>query len=1167
MGYDGTLKFDTSIDSSGFQSGISKISSIASVGIKATAVILAGATTAVVGMGAAAVKVGADFEAGMSKVQAISNASSSDMEKLTDKAKEMGAKTKFSASESAEAFQYMAMAGWKTGDMLDGIEGIMNLAAASGEDLATTSDIVTDALTAFGLTAADSTHFADVLAQASSNANTNVGLMGQTFKYVAPVAGALGFSAEDCAVAIGLMANSGIKSSQAGTALRSTFTRLARPTKEVSIAMKKVGVEITNSDGSMKSLNEVMRDMRKGFADLTQEEKASTAAAIAGQEGMSGLLAIVNASDEDFEKLTTSINNADGAAERMAETMIDNLPGAIQLSKSALETLAISFYEQVQDPLKETVRVCTSMIEEMNSAFSERGFEGLVEAFGSSLAELTQMAINALPELVNMAMSLCESFVQTILDNGDQFASAGALLVTEISNAILSFGGTFWSAAVELFTKFLAGMAENMPQIIETAKDAVVKLTDSLIENAPLIGQSAAEIISALTSAIIENLPQIIDAGKQIVQGLIVGISEEFPGVGAFLEGVFEGLESTLGPIAETVVDALSAIFDAISSTEPSTLEAIGKAVGTIAGAMAGLKVASTVVGGVKGVFTVLGGAKKSIGAVTGVFPKLVEGFKLVSGGAGTFSEVLALELPKISGVVSKIGGLFSGGGLLSTIGGAFSGMASTALSGLASLGSTIASDIGTVVATLGGPLTLAIAGAIAGIIAVICNWDAVKEFFTTTLPNWWSDTVVPFFQGIGESIGDFFSSIPEKLTEIFTAVGDWFSQLPDKIITAISTLGEKFTEWGTSMLETATTVVTSIIDGIVTFFSELPYKIGYAIGFAIGTLAEWATSAREWITTNVPLIIEDIVTFFAELPGKIWDWLTNTFNKLVEWGSQMLQKAGEIASNCIESIVKFFSELPGKVWDWLTNTFNKLADWGSRTLSKAKEIASDTINAIVDFFSELPGKVWDWLTDTIDRVVDWGSDMVEKGRQAASDLVSAVIDGVSGLPSQMMDIGYNIVTGVWDGICNAADWFSNSVASFFSGIVDGVKAGLGINSPSKVFADEVGKWIPPGVGKGMEREMPKLYGQMDDEMASLGKRMQLAVKAETGKIAVDKNVNQTYKIEREKGQSFNVQKAEVSIGGEIHTHVELDKREVGRSVTPIVNEELNKIKKRDEGR
>ena len=329
MASDGTLKFDTLIDSKGFQKGINAIGDIAQKGMQATADIMKGAAAAIGGLGAAAIKVGSDFESGMSKVAAISGASGKDLADLTEKAKEMGASTKFSATESAAAFEYMAMAGWKTEDMLNGIEGIMHLAAASGEDLATTSDIVTDAMTAFGL-AADGTskvmengilkeipnasHFADILAQASSNANTNVGMMGETFKYVAPVAGALGYTAEDTAMAIGLMANAGIKSSQAGTALRSMMSRLTKPTKEVRIAMDALGVSLTDSDGSMKTLNEVMRDLREGFNGLSEAESAELASMLAGQEAMSGLLAIVNASEDDFSKLEDSIYNCDGAA-------------------------------------------------------------------------------------------------------------------------------------------------------------------------------------------------------------------------------------------------------------------------------------------------------------------------------------------------------------------------------------------------------------------------------------------------------------------------------------------------------------------------------------------------------------------------------------------------------------------------------------------------------------------------------------------------------------------------------------------------------------------------------------------------------------------------------------------------------------------------------------
>ncbi len=276
----------------------------------------------------------------------------------------------------------MAMAGWKTEDMLNGIEGIMNLAAASGEDLATTSDIVTDALTAMGLQASDSGHFADVLAAASSNSNTNVGMMGETFKYVAPVAGALGYNIEDLSQAIGLMANSGIKSTQAGTALRSILTRLAKPPKEAAAAMEKYDISMKNSDGSMKSLMEVMENMRDSLRGLPKDEKAAAAAALGGQEAMSGLLSIVNASDTDFKKLASSIKNADGASEKMANTMNDNLKGSITIAGSALEGFGINVYEKMEKPLKSAVDAGTEDINRLSEAFTTGGLNGVVEEAG-----------------------------------------------------------------------------------------------------------------------------------------------------------------------------------------------------------------------------------------------------------------------------------------------------------------------------------------------------------------------------------------------------------------------------------------------------------------------------------------------------------------------------------------------------------------------------------------------------------------------------------------------------------------------------------------------------------------------------------------------------------------------------------------------------------------
>lgn len=312
-----------------------------------------------------------DFEAAMSQVQAVSGATAPELEQLTDKAKEMGATTKFTAEESATAFNYMAMAGWKTQDMLSGIEGILNLAAASGESLGTTSDIVTDALTAFGLQASDAGHFADVLAQASSNANTNVSMLGESFKYVAPVAGAMKYNVEDVSLALGLMANASVKGSMAGTSLKTALVNMASPTDKMATAMKKYGISLTDSDGKMKTLKGVMDNLRTSLGGLAEAEQTAAASRIFGKEAMAGMLSIINASEKDYNKLTKAVNNADGAAKNMSETMLDNLQGSITLLQSAVDGVKISTGERLAPYVRGIADWMTEMMPEIESGLGE----------------------------------------------------------------------------------------------------------------------------------------------------------------------------------------------------------------------------------------------------------------------------------------------------------------------------------------------------------------------------------------------------------------------------------------------------------------------------------------------------------------------------------------------------------------------------------------------------------------------------------------------------------------------------------------------------------------------------------------------------------------------------------------------------------------------------
>lgn len=433
-----------------------------------------------------------DFESMMSQVKAISGATGQAFDDLTAKAQEMGATTKFTATESAEAFNYMAMAGWKPQQMIDGISGIMSLAAASGEDLGTTSDIVTDALTAFGLQAGDAGHFADVLAQASANANTNVSMLGESFKYVAPVAGAMNYSVEDTSLALGLMANASIKGSMAGTALKTSLANMAAPTDSMAAAMDKYGISLTDSEGNMKSLRGVIDNLRGSLGGLSETEQTAAASTIFGKEAMAGMLAIINASEEDYNKLSTAIGNSKDAAEGMADTMLDNLKGSFTLMQSAIEGTENAFGKRLSPYLRGIAGGITDMMPEITD-----GINAVMDVADDKIAgvkrKITDMTgsdewKNAdLFGKIDIAWDsiIAKPFGNWASGDGAQLISSGLGTLFSSAAAILPGGEkaglTSWLSA-GILAKGAATVAQKGKSIVETLSpigDAIGNITEA----------------------------------------------------------------------------------------------------------------------------------------------------------------------------------------------------------------------------------------------------------------------------------------------------------------------------------------------------------------------------------------------------------------------------------------------------------------------------------------------------------------------------------------------------------------------------------------------------------------------------------------------------------------------------------------------------------------
>ncbi len=517
-------------------------------------------TTPIVGLGTVAVKTAADFDTAMSQVGAVSGATGKDLDALRDKAREMGSKTKFSASEAAEAMNYMAMAGWKTSDMLSGIEGIMNLAAASGEDLASTSDIVTDALTAFGLTAADSGHFADILAAASSNANTNVSMMGETFKYCAPIAGALGFSAEDTAEAIGLMGNAGIKSTQAGTALRTIMSNLSGEVKICGSSIGEVTIATTNADGSMRDLSAILADCRTAFGGLSESEKAAAAEALVGKNAMSGFLALMNAAPADIEKVSSAIANCDGKSAEMAATMQDNLAGQLTILKSQLEELAISFGEILMPAIRQIVTWVQGFVDKLNGM--DEGTKNTIVTIGLLAAAIgpVLIVIGKVVSAVGSIMTFIPTLIGGISSIGGGLSALWGILAANPVTLVI--------AAIAALIAIFVALWNNC----EGFREFWINLWNVIKEAAVAVWNGLKDFFSNIWNAITGAAQSIWNGLKDFFSGLWEGIKNIFQTVLDVIKTLIVARFEFYKMIITTVLNVIQTV------TEPATIKYVSGA-------------------------------------------------------------------------------------------------------------------------------------------------------------------------------------------------------------------------------------------------------------------------------------------------------------------------------------------------------------------------------------------------------------------------------------------------------------------------------------------------------------------------------------------------------------------------------------------------------------
>ena len=965
--------------------------------------LTAGLTAPVVGFGAASVKAGTEFDSSMSQVSAVSKATGEDLELIRDRAIEMGEKTRYSAKEVSDAMYYMGLAGWDAQQIYAGIPGVLALGAASGEDLSRVSDIVTDSLTAFGKSAEDTTEFVNVLAEASRSSNTTVDLLGESFKYVAPVAGAFGYSIQDVAIMLGTFANNGVKGSQAGTGMRQALNSLINPSDKAAAQMDKFGVSLFNADGSTKTLMQVMQELRGTFGGLAIDihnadgevmtgeeimekyghalptsdmEKLTAIVQIFGVRALPGMLSVINASESDFNDLSTAIYGAQdaydglGTAFGMQQTMLDNVQGDWYLFTSALGTTKIIISDMAKGALRELLQKLTELVKAFNDMSPEQQEQIVKWALMAASIGPVLLVIGKIISTIGTLMTtfknlkLAFTFVTTGLTHVKEAFLLAKAGMTGFAGQTSALGAALGSitapvAAIIALIAVLAAAFVNLWKNNEEFRDKMIGIWDGLKEKLSASFQKITDAINSLGFDF-ENIVEVIKAAWE---GLCELLAPLFVGVWTFIT-------DTIATFAEIIAGVFQVICGIIKGIKDGDWSLLWEGLGTIVSAV-------------------------------------VEG---------------------IIGWVDNIG-------------------------------ETIWNMVQVVAGWFGADWTMTWDEAKQAVVDWF--WGVVEWF--QQLPG----KIAEFFSQIWTNITTWCSNMITNITtfcsNFFNAIITWFQQLPGRIAGFFSSIWTNVTGWATNMVNKAKEMAQTFLSNIVTFFTQLPGKILNFITSAWNNVVTWSTNmvnkAREMATN----FLNNVVTFFTQLPGKVLNFITSAFNNVKTWATDMANKAKEMATNFLNNVVNTLTQLPGKVKAKLDEALQKAAQWVTDMGAKGLEAAK----SLIDKFVEGAKNVGETVKSIGKNIVDgvWNGIVAAKDTffNNVKNFFSGLVDGAKealgiNSPSRVMEeeVGVWLPPGVTKGFEKALPGAIKMMQKALNKGVDSMSTDEEIDISVKGFADDL---------------------------------------------------------------------------------------------------------------
>lgn len=956
--------------------------------------LTASITAPVVAFGAASIKTGMDFSAAISKVGALSGATGKDLQKLEDCAREMGATTMYSATDAADALGYMALAGWDVNESTTALPGVLNLAAASGMDLAQASDLCTDYMSAFGMEANQAGHFADVLAYAQAHSNTTTEQLGAAFQNCAVNCNNFGMDAEQTTAVLGKLADQGLKGSEAGTALNAVIRDMTTKMKDGQIQIGKTKVAVTDANGNFRDMKDIVSDVQKATDGMTEAEKLNALQSTFTADSIKAMGILVNGTEGELESFTNELYNSEGAAKAMADAMNDNLKGDLMTLKSALQDLQIELSKALEPALRNIVQAVTEATRKFTGWFKSLsdgqkkavlGIIGFIAAIGPMLLIVSKVmtslqgmykglkligkafksvgkvvkAVKSAWETFQIVMLYVKDFIMTSVIPALQSLWAFMLAnpITFVIAAIIALVAAFvilWNKS-EAFREFWKGVWENIKQAVSDAGDFIKEnfsgIIDFFNDTWKLIQdvfRSAMNIIKAIMKGDWDTVKKIAEVAWRMIKNDLAMIWED---IKLIFQQAIEFVRNKIDEWVDGCSDRVKGVWQQIQYRLQEIWE------------------------GIKQVFD---------GAIQFVKGLIDGDWKQVAEGAGKVWD---------------------------------------------------------------------------GVKQIISNaWELIKTVV--------KEAVQALKEWLVEKWEEIKQTVSEKIDALKQAAIDKFNEIKDNVIQA----------------------VTDMYNNVIQWFQQLPETIWYWLCFIVAYVVLWAGQMIQKAWETGTQFVENVIQFIKELPGKIWNFLVECYNKAVQWATQMWTKAKEAGSKFIQNVITFIQQLPGKVWNFLVSCYQRAVQWASQMGQKARQAGQQFVQNVVNFIQSLPGRVMSFLSQVVSRAISWAAQMGRAGMQAARQLVTNCVNGIKSLPGKMVSIGSSIVQGIIRGVSGAAGKLFSKMKSIASNALKAAKNALGINSPSKVFRDVVGRSIPEGIAVGVVKSEDEAIKSIDDMTADLVK-------------------------------------------------------------------------------